>query len=89
MDCSGECDSPRLHLQLEEGRHICWVNPSDSGEPPRVKWQLPAGVRWPASPCGPRDAALWVFGRVPGLDALALVERDDFREQRAILMGNN
>jgi DsbC/DsbD-like thiol-disulfide interchange protein len=30
-----------LHFQLEKGWHIYWVN---SGEPPRVKWQLPAGV---------------------------------------------
>jgi DsbC/DsbD-like thiol-disulfide interchange protein len=41
-----------LHFQLEKGWHIYWVNPGDSGEPPRVKWQLPAGVRtgeieWP------------------------------------------
>jgi DsbC/DsbD-like thiol-disulfide interchange protein len=33
-----------LHFQLEKGWHIYWVNPGDSGEPPRVKWQLPAGV---------------------------------------------
>jgi DsbC/DsbD-like thiol-disulfide interchange protein len=41
-----------LHFQLEKGWHIYWVNPGDSGEPPRVKWQLPAGVsvgemEWP------------------------------------------
>src|ERR1700678_4313758 len=41
-----------LHFQLEKGWHIYWVNPGDSGEPPRVTWQLPAGVRadeieWP------------------------------------------
>jgi DsbC/DsbD-like thiol-disulfide interchange protein len=41
-----------LHFQLEKGWHIYWVNPGDSGEPPRVKWQLPAGVKadeieWP------------------------------------------
>ena len=41
-----------LHFQLEKGWHIYWVNPGDSGEPPRVKWRLPAGVtageiRWP------------------------------------------
>jgi thiol:disulfide interchange protein DsbD len=41
-----------LHFQLEKGWHIYWVNPGDSGEPPRVKWQLPAGVtaseiQWP------------------------------------------
>jgi DsbC/DsbD-like thiol-disulfide interchange protein len=41
-----------LHFQLEKGWHIYWLNPGDSGEPPRVKWQLPAGlaagpIEWP------------------------------------------
>ena len=41
-----------LHFALETGWHIYWVNPGDSGEPPRVKWNLPAGVtagaiEWP------------------------------------------
>ncbi len=41
-----------LRLQLETGWHIYWVNPGDSGEPPRVEWQLPAGLtagamEWP------------------------------------------
>jgi thiol:disulfide interchange protein DsbD len=41
-----------LLFQLEKGWHIYWVNPGDSGEPPRVEWQLPAGltagaIEWP------------------------------------------
>lgn len=41
-----------LHFQLEKGWHIYWINPGDSGEPPRVKWQLPVGlaagaIEWP------------------------------------------
>ena len=41
-----------LHFQLEKGWHIYWVNPGDSGEPPRVRWQLPEGLtpgamEWP------------------------------------------
>jgi len=41
-----------LHFQLEKGWHVYWVNPGDSGEPPRVKWQLPEGLtaeamQWP------------------------------------------
>ena len=41
-----------LHFELEKGWHIYWVNPGDSGEPPRVAWQLPTGVtvgeiQWP------------------------------------------
>jgi thiol:disulfide interchange protein DsbD len=42
-----------LRFQLEKGWHVYWVNPGDSGEPPRVKWQLPKGlaagaIEWPA-----------------------------------------
>ena len=42
-----------LHFRLEKGWHIYWVNPGDSGEPPRLEWHLPAGLRadaikWPA-----------------------------------------
>ena len=42
-----------LNFQLEKGWHIYWVNPGDSGEPPRVGWHLPAGlsageIEWPA-----------------------------------------
>jgi DsbC/DsbD-like thiol-disulfide interchange protein len=41
-----------LHFGLESGWHIYWINPGDSGEPPRVQWQLPAGItagalQWP------------------------------------------
>jgi thiol:disulfide interchange protein DsbD len=34
-----------LHFQLEQGWHIYWTNPGDSGEPPRVTWSLPAGFQ--------------------------------------------
>jgi DsbC/DsbD-like thiol-disulfide interchange protein len=42
-----------LKFQLEKGWHIYWVNPGDSGQPPRVEWHLPAGlsageIEWPA-----------------------------------------
>lgn len=42
-----------LHFQLEKDWHIYWVNPGDSGQPPRVSWQLPTGftageMQWPA-----------------------------------------
>jgi len=41
-----------LHFRLEKGWHIYWINPGDSGEPPKVQWELPAGfqaglIRWP------------------------------------------
>jgi len=49
---------PHQHLQLgirfdlEEGWHTYWVNPGDSGEPPRIEWTLPTGfqansIEWP------------------------------------------
>jgi DsbC/DsbD-like thiol-disulfide interchange protein len=42
-----------LYFQLEQGWHIYWVNPGDSGQPPRAVWHLPAGltvgeIAWPA-----------------------------------------
>jgi DsbC/DsbD-like thiol-disulfide interchange protein len=41
-----------VYFQLEPGWHIYWINPGDSGEPPRIKWNLPSGfqagpVLWP------------------------------------------
>jgi DsbC/DsbD-like thiol-disulfide interchange protein len=41
-----------MHFQLESGWHVYWVNPGDSGQPPRVIWKLPAGIsagpiEWP------------------------------------------
>jgi DsbC/DsbD-like thiol-disulfide interchange protein len=42
-----------LRFELEKDWHIYWVNPGDSGQPPRVQWTLPAGFRageieWPS-----------------------------------------
>lgn len=41
-----------IQIVTERGWHIYWRNPGDSGEPPRMQWQLPAGVtagelEWP------------------------------------------
>jgi thiol:disulfide interchange protein len=33
-----------LLFDLEPGWHVYWTNAGDSGEPPAVKWSLPAGV---------------------------------------------
>lgn len=40
-------------FHLDPDWHIYWRNPGDSGEPPKVQWQLPAdwkagAIRWPA-----------------------------------------
>jgi len=42
-----------LRFELEKGWHVYWVNPGDSGEPSRVTWDLPHGIKagaieWPA-----------------------------------------
>ena len=42
-----------LQFKMDRGWHIYWVNPGDSGEPPRATWQLPKGltagdILWPA-----------------------------------------
>jgi DsbC/DsbD-like thiol-disulfide interchange protein len=42
-----------LNFRIEKGWHIYWVNPGDSGQPPRVEWHLPKGlsageIEWPA-----------------------------------------
>jgi DsbC/DsbD-like thiol-disulfide interchange protein len=41
-----------LEFKLPSGWHIYWMNPGDSGEPPKVKWNLPLGFHagdflWP------------------------------------------
>ena len=41
-----------LHQRIERGWHTYWVNPGDSGEPPRIEWDLPSGftvgeITWP------------------------------------------
>ena len=41
-----------IRFDLQEGWHTYWVNPGDSGEAPRVAWELPAGfqagpIQWP------------------------------------------
>ena len=41
-----------VHFTLEQGWHIYWINPGDSGQPPAFQWQLPPGfsageIEWP------------------------------------------
>lgn len=42
-----------LRFEMQRQWHIYWRNPGDSGEPPRVRWNVPAGfqageIQWPA-----------------------------------------
>src|SRR5262245_24206704 len=41
-----------LHQRISPGWHTYWMNPGDSGEPPRIEWALPSGftageIAWP------------------------------------------
>jgi len=41
-----------IRFILEDGWHTYWINPGDSGEPPRIQWHLPEGfqagtIQWP------------------------------------------
>ena len=60
IDRRGRTLNLGLAFQLEKGWHIYWVNPGDSGEPPRVKWQLPDGyspwARWSGPPRGASES---------------------------------
>ena len=33
-----------LVLTMEEKWHVYWINAGDSGDPPKIKWTLPAGI---------------------------------------------
>ncbi|HEX4006440.1 MAG TPA: protein-disulfide reductase DsbD domain-containing protein [Acidobacteriaceae bacterium] len=33
-----------LDFKMEDGWHVYWTNAGDSGEPPSIRWTLPAGV---------------------------------------------
>src|SRR3984885_11279163 len=40
----GSSEQVGLHFTLDKGWHVYWVNAGDSGEPPSIKWTLPAGI---------------------------------------------
>lgn len=67
-----------LHFQIENHWHIYWVNPGDSGQPPRAVWKLPPGFRvgpliWPA-PRRLRSPSLVDYGYENEVLLLAPVE---------------
>lgn len=57
----GEDINAGIYFKLDPGWHVYWVNAGDSGEPPSIRWTLPAGItadalRFPAPkrlPLGP------------------------------------
>jgi thiol:disulfide interchange protein len=40
----GQAFTAGLYFKLDKGWHVYWVNAGDSGEPPAIKWNLPAGI---------------------------------------------
>ncbi len=40
----GASSNAGLYFKLEPGWHVYWQNAGDSGEPPQIKWTLPAGI---------------------------------------------
>jgi thiol:disulfide interchange protein DsbD len=40
----GNTELVGLHFTLDKGWHVYWINAGDSGEPPSIKWNLPAGI---------------------------------------------
>jgi thiol:disulfide interchange protein DsbD len=41
----GQSEWIGLRFELDPGWHIYWINPGDSGEPPKITWHLPAGIQ--------------------------------------------
>ena len=74
-----------LHFDIIEEWHTYWKNPGDSGEAPRIQWQLPPGftiseIHWPYPqrlPVGPLmnygySNEAWLLVRVTVPDQLAM-----------------
>ena len=40
----GDAVEVALEIEVEDGWHIYWINPGDSGQPVEVAWTLPAGA---------------------------------------------
>jgi thiol:disulfide interchange protein DsbD len=40
----GESVTAGLYFKLEPGWHVYWKNAGDAGEPPHMRWTLPAGI---------------------------------------------
>jgi thiol:disulfide interchange protein DsbD len=48
----GETFTVALHMKMPEGWHAYYVNPGESGAPPKISWKLPSGlvagpIEWP------------------------------------------
>jgi DsbC/DsbD-like thiol-disulfide interchange protein len=68
-----------LLFHLDPGWHIYWQNAGDSGTPPKVAWQLPAGyragaIRWP-QPVRLGSGSVIDYGYENQVLLMALIER--------------
>jgi len=81
-----------LHFELEKGWHIYWINPGDSGETPRVKWQLPMGltaraIEWPA-PRRLGTSSIVDFGYEDAVTLIVPMHADaHLRDQQSVQLG--
>lgn len=65
-----------VHLKADEGWHLYWKNPGDSGAPPRINWNLPEGFvagdpLWPT----PQQFKLLGFTGIGYENSLVLLTR--------------
>ena len=77
-----------LLFRLEPGWHIYWQNPGDSGEPPKVQWDLPAGfvagsLRWP-QPIRLGGGSVVDYGYEGQVLLMAPIERSSSRNATSI-----
>ena len=49
-----------LVLSLDQHWHVYWINPGDSGEPPKIAWTLPAGITAGPMNSPSRNGFRWV-----------------------------
>jgi len=65
-----------LQFQFPQGWHVYWQNPGDSGEPPKVQWNLPSGfhagaLQWPVPQRLASSASVVDYGYTDGVVLLA------------------
>lgn len=74
-------------FDLDPGWHIYWQNAGDSGTPPKINWQLPAGyraggIRWP-TPVRLSHGSIVDYGYEGEVLLMAPIERDRALQQQA------
>lgn len=74
-------------FHLDPGWHIYWQNAGDSGTPPKIDWQLPAGyhagtIQWPA-PVRLGHGSVVDYGYQGEVLLMAPIERSPTRQQQA------